>query len=155
MRSLGFELRVVAARETVPLRHAVLRPHQPIEEIYATVDEPPGGHHFAAMITRGAVIGVASIYHEPPPGIALESAWRLRGMAVRAEHRKLGVGRVLVEATLAAAAKSGATIVWCNARATAAGFYMRCGFEARGAPFDLPGIGPHYLMDRPVNPDPR
>ncbi|MBI3073838.1 MAG: GNAT family N-acetyltransferase [Deltaproteobacteria bacterium] len=147
MLARGFEVQLVAARETVPLRHAVLRPHQPIDEIYATADEPPDGHHFAA-ITRGAVIGVASLYHEPLPGRrALESAWRLRGMAVRGEHRKLGVGRALVEACLDAARNVGATLVWCNARTTASGFYERCGFETRGAAFLLPNIGPHVLME--------
>jgi hypothetical protein len=40
--------------------------------------------------------------------------------------------------------------VWCNARTPAAGFYGRAGFATEGEEFELPSIGPHFLMSRPA-----
>ena len=40
----------------------------------------------------------------------------------------------------------GARIVWCDAKVAAYGFCERYGFRRFGDPFELPDIGPHYLM---------
>jgi hypothetical protein len=37
--------------------------------------------------------------------------------------------------------------VWCNARTPAVGFYEKLGFSTIGEEFELPPIGPHYLME--------
>ena len=55
-------------------------------------------------------------------------------------------GDEILGACLDHARSRGGERVWCNARVTAEGFYLRAGFEPEGARFDLPGIGPHVVM---------
>jgi predicted GNAT family N-acyltransferase len=37
--------------------------------------------------------------------------------------------------------------VWCNARTPARAFYERAGFRTVSDEFELPEIGPHYVME--------
>ncbi|MEQ1898473.1 MAG: hypothetical protein ABL971_13920 [Vicinamibacterales bacterium] len=43
-----------------------------------------------------------------------------------------------------------ATMLWCNGRTPALGFYTRLGFTAVGEEFVVPHSGPHYVMTRAV-----
>jgi len=36
--------------------------------------------------------------------------------------------------------------LWCNARETAVSFYAKYGWRVDGKPFEIPRIGPHYVM---------
>jgi predicted GNAT family N-acyltransferase len=138
-------IRRVTSAETRPLRHAVLRPHQRPEELVYPGDDAPETLHLAAY-RRDELIGTASLYREPPPGSEDPRAFRLRGMAVAPADQGSGLGAELLRRCLEHAAREDASVVWCNARTRAARFYARHGFEARGEEFELPGIGPHYVM---------
>lgn len=141
------EIRRITAAETRALRHAVLRPHQPPEASTYPGDDAADTLHLG-LYREGRQLGIASLYREPPPGESLSSAWRLRGMAVLPETQGQGLGAALLRTCLDHAASQSGTWVWCNARTTAAGFYRALGFSPRGEEFELPGIGPHYLMVR-------
>lgn len=145
------EVKRVKAAEVRPLRRAVLRPHQRPEELVYPDDDGPDTLHTAGYLD-GLLVATASVYREPPPGGPDTNGWRLRGMAVLPEYRGKGYGAQLLEACIAHALERGGTQMWCNARSTAAGFYRALGFEAKGEEFDLPGIGAHYLMWRPLGP---
>jgi hypothetical protein len=41
----------------------------------------------------------------------------------------------------------GADRVWCNARIAARTLYERAGFQATSEEFNVPEIGPHYVME--------
>lgn len=138
---------LLSAAETRPLRHAVLRPHQPITACVYPGDEAPTTGHFGVYEGQ-TLIGVASVFEEAPPHDPRAPGWRIRGMAVRPTHQGKGVGGALLEACLQHARAAGGSCVWCNARQTAARFYSHHGFERQGEPFDLPGIGPHFVMVR-------
>ncbi|HEX5750417.1 MAG TPA: GNAT family N-acetyltransferase [Archangium sp.] len=144
-----YELQRVPASETRYLRHVVLRPHQRPEELIYPGDDAPDTVHFALYV-GGQQHGVASLYREPRPGTKSTTEWRLRGMAVLASNQGRGYGAALLQACIDHAARQGGTRLWCNARTTASGFYKRLGFNVEGAEFELPGIGPHYLMWRPL-----
>ncbi|MBX3469050.1 MAG: GNAT family N-acetyltransferase [Planctomycetes bacterium] len=135
----------IRPEETRALRRAVLRPHQPPEAMVYPGDDAPDTLH-VGLDAAGEQQGVASLYREAPPGEDDPTAWRLRGMAVRPDAQGKGVGRALLGACVAHARARGGRRVWCNARASAAGFYARLGFQTVGAPFDLPGLGPHVVM---------
>jgi GNAT superfamily N-acetyltransferase len=141
------DLRPIPAHETRALRQRVLRPHQRPEELVYPGDDAPDTLHLAVYV-NGEQVGVASLYREPMPGESDPRVWRLRGMAVTPALQRGGHGRALLEACIAHAKGRGGTRLWCNARTTAAGFYTRLGFEVQGAEFELPGIGPHYVMWR-------
>ncbi|WP_240360710.1 GNAT family N-acetyltransferase [Pyxidicoccus caerfyrddinensis] len=134
--------------ETRPLRHAVLRPHQSPNLVVYPGDEDVDTVHLGAY-AAGRLVGVASLYREPPPdALRTTTAWRLRGMAVDPTLRGSGHGAALLQACMVHARGQGGTLAWCNARATAAGFYRSLGFSPKGDPFELPGIGLHHFMWR-------
>ena len=68
-------------------------------------------------------------------------------MAVRQPLRGGGAGRAVLEALMARARERGDREVLLHAQTSAAAFYARAGFTARGAPFDEAGIA-HVEMVR-------
>lgn len=142
-------VRPITGAQTRPLRQRVLRPDQPASASIYPDDGGVNTLHLGAFVD-GELVGVASLFREPPPGSDGPKAWRLRGMATAPEVRGQGHGGALLEACIRHVAKKGGTTLWCNGRVTVAGFYQRYGFELCGEPFELPGIGPHYLMRRAV-----
>jgi N-acetylglutamate synthase-like GNAT family acetyltransferase len=53
---------------------------------------------------------------------------------------------MLLRRLLEHAADGGAKVVWADATAASCGFFERHGFRRRGEPFELPDIGPHYVV---------
>ncbi len=149
---------------TLPLRHSVLRPHASLDECLFPEDKSPDAstdsRHWAALPEAPkTVIGCLSAYRQTCP-IALpvsktHTHWRLRGMAVLPPYQSKGIGKRLLEKALTDVSdvsnSSPHTLVWCNARESAVGFYQQAGFAIHGARFDIPAIGPHFLMWRLVN----
>ncbi len=74
--------------------------------------------------------------------------WRIRGMATRPEARRRGIASALLCFCEAHAREHGGLRLWCNARVPARGFYEHRGLTVIGDVFDIPGIGPHYLMSK-------
>jgi GNAT superfamily N-acetyltransferase len=154
--SAGLRVERVDPAVLRPLRRRVLRPHQAIAEQVLAGDDAPGAAHFAAYLeeedgARAAPVGIASITPEPFPGAdgpgPPGADFRVRGMATDPDRgRGVGAGAALLAAAIGHARAAGATRVWCNARTPARGFYEHAGFVAEGEEFELPAIGPHYLM---------
>ncbi len=71
-------------------------------------------------------------------------------MAVVPERRGEGHAGELLERCLAHALEHGGLLAWCTARAPAEGLYRRFGFAPVGEVFDVPEIGPHVEMRRPL-----
>ena len=141
------DIHAISAEETRSLRRAVLRPDQPPEESIYPGDGAPDTLHLGARLNNETV-GVASLFHEPPPGEDDKRAWRLRGMAIRPQSQRQGCGRALLKKCLDYVSEQGGKTLWCNARTTAADFYRAHGFESIGEEYELPGIGMHYMMRR-------
>lgn len=129
-----------------PLRHAVLRPGQPPGASAYPQDDDPETLHLAAY-DDDQLVGCATFFPEP---LGDEPAWRLRGMATAPTGRGHGYGGEMLARGLDELRERGASLLWCNARTPAVGFYERFGFERRGAEFDLPPLGPHYLLVRRI-----
>lgn len=138
----------VGADDVVEVRWEILRPGFPRESAVFDGDRAIGTFHFGAL-AEGRLVGVASIYTVPmPERPEIVEAFQLRGMATLPEVRGCGAGRVLLAACEDGARTCGARLIWCNARVSAAGFYRRHGWQALGAEFDIPTVGPHYRMFR-------
>jgi predicted GNAT family N-acyltransferase len=134
----------VPAGVTYPLRGAVLRVGRPVEIIG---DDDPSTFHLAARTAEGQVVGVVRFHPNPCPWRPeARAAWQLRGMATDPAVRGSGVGRLLVGDGLARVARLGGDLVWCDARAVAAGFYERMGFTVVTEPYEISPIGPHLGM---------
>jgi ribosomal protein S18 acetylase RimI-like enzyme len=128
--------------QTRLLRQQVLRPHQTVDELAA--HERPGA--FAAGVFQGEeLVAVGLIGAEGEPG-----EWRIRGMATDPAFRGRGAGSAILDALLDHARAQGATAVWANVRTPARTLYERAGFQVTSEEFELPQIGPHVVMRRPI-----
>ncbi len=149
---MAYVVKKIAALATRQIRHEVLRPNQPEEACIYPADEAVATAHFGTFVDD-QLIGVASIYQENEAGEVDHISWRIRGMAVREPFQGYGYGAELLRACLIYAQKSGGKRVWCNARTNVLSFYSRHGFASIGDEFELPGIGPHYLMELQIAND--
>lgn len=146
-----FKLKRISAEETIPLRSTVLRPGLPATASRFDKDLANEAGHFGVFVEE-QMVAVGSVYPEicEAPGAASEmkeeGAWRLRGMATDPSCRGKGYGAEVLRACLAHAKASGAKLVWAHARTGAMSLYFRHGFLSIGEEYDLPGVGPHYLI---------
>jgi ribosomal protein S18 acetylase RimI-like enzyme len=153
------EIKAIAPEETLHLRREMLRPDRPIEESIYDGDEARTTQHWGALVDN-ALVAIASLYPEPLPesvtppaavaNVEAQRFWRLRGMAVSPQFQGQGYGAQLLKHCLHSVAEHGGSVLWCNARSVAVGFYRGAGFEISGDEFVIPGVGPHYVMLRPV-----
>jgi GNAT superfamily N-acetyltransferase len=142
------DVRQITAAQTRPLRHTLLRPHQPVEKLVYPGDDHPLGFH-AGAFRQHELVGIASVTPRALPGADWPEQWQLRGMATAPEVRGTGYGRALIEACLAHIAAHGGRTLWCNGRTTAIPFYQALGFQVHGEEFVV-DTGPHYVLWRPV-----
>lgn len=140
MDRLSFEIRESIDIDLIlPIRWRNLYPGNPIDpESSREVDEAPGTIHFVAFDT-GIPFGCVSLLNEP----AHECELRIRWLAVDENQRRNGTGSELVNACLKKAQHHG---IWCNVRLHAVKLYEHLGFVKIGHLFELPEIGPHFLM---------
>jgi ribosomal protein S18 acetylase RimI-like enzyme len=139
-RAHASDAREVSLAETRELRQAVLRPHETLESLAA--DEPTDA--YAVGVLDGEVaIAVGFVAPDGEPG-----AWRVRGMATAPASRGRGAGTAVLDALVRHAVANGASRIWCNARTPARSLYERAGFRIVSDEFELPAIGPHFVMER-------
>eukprot|EP00163_Fabomonas_tropica_P015379 TRINITY_DN28173_c0_g1_i1.p1 TRINITY_DN28173_c0_g1~~TRINITY_DN28173_c0_g1_i1.p1 ORF type:complete len:190 (+),score=9.46 TRINITY_DN28173_c0_g1_i1:142-711(+) len=160
-------IKAIPARATRGIRQQVLRPNQPPSACHYPLDEQTTSGHYGAYRLDNVVgavntsepddsqlVGVASVYHEAPEGtedVPGRSAWRIRGMATLPTHQGQGIGSDLIQACVRHAMSHGGNVIWCNARTTAIPFYAKHGFVTEGDEFEIEGIGPHYVLVRPLD----
>lgn len=144
-------IRPITAAEARPLRHEILRPHQPIEACVYPHDDALDSFHVGAF-QNDQLVGVATILREPFPDEPHHNAWRLRGMATLPHVRRMGYGAALVRACIAYIAAHDGDLIWCNGRTSALSFYRALGFREHGDEYESPaGTGPHYVLRRDVS----
>lgn len=71
-------------------------------------------------------------------------------MATGSACRGRGVGRRLLAAVEKYAKYEDASLIWANARSSATGFYTKAGYSLASSEFNIDGIGPHYLVIKPL-----
>lgn len=126
-----------------PLRQMVLRPGQALESAIFHDDDAPNTVHFAAVSDTDDIGCVASLYCKNSDG-----RWQLRGMATDPVRQGCGLGARVLDACVEYVRSERGHEIWCNARITAASFYEKAGFSRFAEPFDIPGIGLHFVMKR-------
>jgi GNAT superfamily N-acetyltransferase len=150
-------LRADAAR-TWDLRRRVLRSFLPADAP-PPADEHAGVIHLAAVGGQDELLGTCRTFAASCDWRPESPAWMLRSMAVEPAAQGLGIGQALVAAAITEATAAGAAILWCHARETAAGFWIRAGFQsrftdgdARQVYVDLETSLPHRDMWAPLRP---
>jgi ribosomal-protein-alanine N-acetyltransferase len=146
-------IKQVTSKEVIPLRHKILRPGRPLESAHFIGDELDTTYHFAnldvteitAVVTYTKTIEIPKVLQFL--NIEAKSFIQLRGMAVDDKLQGKGIGKSLVEATLKVIKKEKEfKVVWCNARTYALPFYSKLGFNVVGEEFEVPSVGPHFIM---------
>ena len=138
------KVQLITAEEVIPLRHEVLRPHQPREACIYPDDALALTFHLGG-IKEHQVVAIGSFSeqsHDQAPG----ATYQLRGMASSEQVRGEGYGRALIEEARRVLQERRVAAWWCNARVTALPFYERLGLVRVGEPFMIEGIGLHYVM---------
>ncbi|MEX0798991.1 MAG: GNAT family N-acetyltransferase [Bacteriovoracaceae bacterium] len=136
--------------DTYPIRSQMLRPGLPIETCHFDGDDNELAFHLGAYIDD-TLASVASFYFKSHPGIIeQEHQYQLRGMATLPEYQHQGLSRALLKAAFPIIQNNHVSLVWCNARVGASGFYEKVGFKKISDMFEVPGVGPHYLMVKKI-----
>lgn len=141
------KIREISAKETTPIRSVVLRPGQPLSACIYPHDEDEDTFHMGAYVNDEQAC-IASFYKEKHPDIEADIQYRFRGMATLEKFRRKGIASALLKKAFERIKKDGAEMVWCNARLNALDLYLNLGMEIASEEFDIPGIGPHYLMKK-------
>ena len=131
------------------LRYDVLRKPlgMPYEETLFSGDELPSTQHWLAYENHQPIGCLTLLVPDSSNAVTDRCSIRvqLRGMAVLEQTQGQGVGsRMLVEVHRLATEQK--WHLWCNARQAAVPFYAKNGWKVQGQPFDIPKIGPHFVM---------
>lgn len=155
-----FSVCAVPAESVYPLRSAILLGGQ-TEHCQFSGDDCPSTLHLAAYKNE-RLVAVSTVCREALSGSVSGSMsgsmsnaeWRLRGVAVVADLRGYGLGRLLVKLCLDHVRANDGRLAWCTARETAKQFYESLQFAAVAAPFTLPSRGDvrfyemHHVLPR-------
>lgn len=143
------EIKKITAFETIIVRHPVLRPGRPIESCHFDGDDMPTTSHFGLFL-ENQLAGVISVFKIQNKLFSEENQYQIRGMAVLSEFQKKGFGEALLEYCENEIRLKSGDLIWFNAREIALGFYEKSGYEILGDPFEIPDIGPHYILFKAI-----
>lgn len=137
----------ISPKDTLDIRHKMLRSHLPHKEDarFPGDEDEDQSFHLGGFVDS-KLVSVASFYFERNPEIEDEYQYRLRGMATLPDHQHQGISSELLKMAFPIIKQNMCSVLWCNARQGAVGFYEKVGFEKQGDHFDIPEIGRHILM---------
>lgn len=143
------EIEKITAFETIIVRHPVLRPGRPIESCHFDGDDLPTTSHFGLFL-ENQLAGVISAFKAQSKLFSEENQYQIRGMAVLSEFQKKGFGEALLEYCENEIRIKKGELIWFNARETAVGFYEKSGYGILGDSFEIPDVGPHYILYKAI-----
>ena len=137
-------------QDTHLIRNKLLRPGMPVDSCIFEGDDDDQTFHLGAFIDS-KLVSVASFYFDRHPEIDAPYQYRLRGMATLPEYQRQGLSKALLKMGFPIVKQNQCSVVWCNAREETMEFYQKVGFEKIGNKFEIPEIGPHFLMVKNIN----
>jgi GNAT superfamily N-acetyltransferase len=135
----------IKAIDTHLIRHKMLRPNGTLEDCIFQGDGDELTFHLGAFVDK-KLVSVASFYFEKHPNFSDPYQYRLRGMATLPEFQGQGLSSALLRTAFPVIKQNQCSLLWCNAREKAQGFYSKVGFTPTGDLFTIPQIGKHQLM---------
>lgn len=130
-------IKQIAKEDTWKLRHTVLWPDKDLS--FVQMKEDDNGLHFG-LYEDHELISVLSLFINGHDA-------QFRKFATLTSDQGKGYGSLLLHHVLLESASLGATRIWCNARATKAGFYERFGLQkTTKEPFEKNGLL-FYVME--------
>jgi ribosomal protein S18 acetylase RimI-like enzyme len=143
------EINKITAFETIIVRHPVLRTGKPIATCHFEGDDLPTTFHFG-LYNNKQLIAVISAFEVKNKLFTEENQYQIRGMAVLEEFQKKGFGEQLLHYCENEIRIKKGELIWFNARETAVGFYKKSGYEVIGGQFEIPNVGPHYVLFKKI-----
>lgn len=119
------QIRKINTEDALPLRRDVLYPGMDMSVVRVPHDED--GLHFG-LFEGGLLAGVVSLFME-------RGSAQFRKLAVHPGCQGKGYGSLLMEHIEQLCRKERIPLLWCNARDTGMGFYLKRGYVYDGAPF--------------------
>ena len=141
------QIKSITGKQTIPVRHPVLRRGKPIEACSMPADDLETTFHFG-IFYKNQLVGVNTFMEDNSSHFDEKLQYRLRGMGVLKEYQGLSFGKHLLEHAIDFLKKKRIERLWFNARITALNFYKNNGFETIGETFEIPEIGTHYVMHK-------
>lgn len=142
-----YTLKQITSQATFAVRQPVLRPGKGIETCVFDGDDLPTTVHFG-IFDDEALVGIISVFKASNPYFKETDQFQIRGMAVLESEQKKGLGEKLVLEAEAYIAQNKGKRIWFNAREIAVGFYKKMGYDIIGDQFNIPDVGPHYVMHK-------
>jgi predicted GNAT family N-acyltransferase len=138
-------IRFIQADDVLAIRNEVLRGGRlTLDECRFPNDDAEGAFHLGYFL-NDRLVCIAS-FHSQSYKEFTGKAYQLRGMATLDNHRGKGFGNQLVNFAIVYMRGQKVNYVWCNARKKAVPFYKNLGFETISDEFEVPIIGPHYVL---------
>ncbi|HEX8019469.1 GNAT family N-acetyltransferase [Mucilaginibacter sp.] len=125
------------------LRQRILYPESKLHEM--EMEEDNQGYHFAAF-KDNYIVAVVSLFNKG-------NDWQFRKFAVDDSVQKMGIGKAMLEHITDFALTNGGTLLWCNARVSAIGFYLKHGFTHTGRLFTKNGFD-YEILEKQLIPSP-
>lgn len=142
-------IKYISAAETLDLRNRVLRNNAGIDKCVFATDGIEGGFHMGWFF-EGKIMSIATFYPENCDERGA-GGFRLRGMATDPDFSGKGCGSDLIKFAINELRSANASYIWCHARSSAIGFYRKLDFEVISDEFEVPGIGPHFIMIKMIS----
>lgn len=138
-------IRFIEVDALLPIRNEVLREGRLTpDECRFPSDKIGGAFHLGYYM--GEELACVASFHPQNYGEFGGRGYQLRGMATIEKYRGKGYGNQLVNFAIVYLRGQKINYVWCNARKNAVRFYKSLGFEIISDEFEVPDIGPHYVM---------
>lgn len=124
------QIRRIKPEDTLQLRRDVLYPDATLEAV--RVDHDEDGLHFG-LFEDTRLRGIVSLFPQ-------QQSAQFRKLAVHPDSQGKGYGSMLMQYVEDFCRKEHISAIWCNARNTAEGFYIRRGYEYWGDHFTKDNI---------------
>jgi GNAT superfamily N-acetyltransferase len=135
------EIRRISKEEVWPIRQAVMWPDRDIEYVKLPDDEE--GSHYG-LFDGPRLVSVVSLFVN-----GQEQEAQFRKFATLEQEQGRGYGSRLLSYVMNTAREQGIRRIWCNARATKAGFYAKFGLLETDQVFVKGGLD-YVIMEKNI-----
>jgi len=148
----AFHIIEISAKETYSVRQPVLRAGRPLADCAFINDDLESTLHFG-LYKGDLLIGVATFLLQNNKLFPERIQYQLRGMAILEPYQGQKLGFLLLRHGEHILQQQKAQRIWCNAREKASQFYKKHDYTSIGEPFEIPDVGTHYVMSKPIAAD--
>ncbi len=136
-------VKFIRAEQTYPIRREVLRKNIDLPyKLEGDFDKETV--HFGAFV-GDEIVSIVTLIRKNN-NVLQGKQFQLRGMGTLSKYRGKGFGKLLVLKSEEYLIGKDIHKIWCHARVAASGFYKSLNYNILGNTFEVPKIGPHYLM---------